>query len=63
MRSDFLQRVIDAGGGCSALARKLKVTRGAVSAWKAVPPKRAREIAKITGIPKEVLRPDVFGDD
>lgn len=44
----------------SWLARRLGLTRGAVAQWKEVPAERMGEISRITGIPMEVLRPDIF---
>ncbi len=48
----------------TALAARLGVTQGAVSQWMSagtVPVRRAVQLSRITGIPLETLRPDVFG--
>lgn len=45
----------------SALAKHLGVTRQAISDWPAVPIERLRDVEKFTGIPREKLRPDIFG--
>jgi DNA-binding transcriptional regulator YdaS (Cro superfamily) len=42
------------------LARELKITHGAVSQWRRVPAERVLDVARITGIPKEELRPDLY---
>lgn len=43
------------------LARELNITRGAVAQWERVPAERLGDVARVTGIPMEVLRPDIFG--
>lgn len=42
------------------LAREIGVTRGAVAQWKRVPAERLGEVTRVTGIPMELLRPDLF---
>jgi DNA-binding transcriptional regulator YdaS (Cro superfamily) len=51
-------------GGYAALADQLGVSRQAIYQWRdtRVPVDRAKEIEKLTGIPRAELRPDVFGD-
>lgn len=44
------------------LARKIGVTRGAVSQWDRVPAERIADVAKATSLPFSVLRPDLFGE-
>lgn len=41
------------------LAREIGITRGAVAQWDKVPGERIFEVARITGLPVEVLRPDL----
>lgn len=48
-------------GRRSELAAALGLTPGAVSQWGEVPHNRVNEVARITGIPREELRPDIFG--
>jgi hypothetical protein len=45
------------------LARALGITHGAVNQWRRVPAERVVAVERITGIPREVLRPDVFAPD
>lgn len=45
------------------LARELGVTRGAVAQWKQVPGERLVSVSRVTGIPMERLRPDMFKAD
>lgn len=44
----------------SWLARRIGVTRGAIAQWDKVPAERMRDVSIATGIPMEVLRPDIF---
>ena len=45
------------------LARALGITHGAVNQWRRVPAERVVAVERITGIPREVLRPDVFAPE
>jgi DNA-binding transcriptional regulator YdaS (Cro superfamily) len=56
-----IEIIIEAGGGVSQLAYKLKISKGAVSQWHRVPIARALDVERITGIPRSKLRPDIFG--
>lgn len=47
----------------SALADELNLTRAAVHAWSKVPAERVIEIARLTGVRREVLRPDLYAED
>jgi DNA-binding transcriptional regulator YdaS (Cro superfamily) len=42
------------------LAREIGITRGAVAQWDKVPAERIGDVSRVTGIPFEVLRPDLF---
>jgi DNA-binding transcriptional regulator YdaS (Cro superfamily) len=42
------------------LAREIGVTRGAVAQWEQVPAERLGVVSRVTGIPIERLRPDLF---
>jgi DNA-binding transcriptional regulator YdaS (Cro superfamily) len=53
-------RVLDAAGGASALAKKLHITRSAVSQWTKIPAERVSEIEAATGVPPHEQRPDLF---
>ena len=59
-----LQDAIEAAGGASALADQLGVTYQAIWYWMRdgkVPIARVVEVERITGVPRERLRPDFFG--
>ncbi len=42
------------------LADELGIKQGAVSQWGKVPVARVRDVARLTGIKPEKLRPDIF---
>ena len=50
-------------GGFGKLARKLRLSRQAVYKWleTGVPPKRCVDIERVSGMPREKLRPDIYG--
>lgn len=50
----------DGRGRVTQLATSCGVTHSAVLQWKEVPPIHAATVERVTGIPKEELRPDVF---
>lgn len=37
-----------------------KISRAATAKWKAVPPNRVDDVAKITGFPREHILPELF---
>ena len=58
---DKLTEYLKASHGRSiALAAALGITPGAVSQWDRVPIERVADVSRITGIPREDLRPDIF---
>jgi DNA-binding transcriptional regulator YdaS (Cro superfamily) len=59
--SKILERLF-AGYGASTLADDLGISRQAVHQWRKVPAIRARDIERITGFPREELRPDIYGE-
>ena len=44
----------------TAIAGACGITTQAVSQWERVPPTRVRIVARLTGIPPHVLRPDLY---
>lgn len=42
------------------IARELGIERGAISQWWQIPPERVPPISRITGIPRHLLRPDLW---
>lgn len=61
MEPTIIKTVADKYGGYAALAVRLGLTRQAVWKWKAIPLKYVPLIAEDTGIPREKLRPDIYG--
>jgi DNA-binding transcriptional regulator YdaS (Cro superfamily) len=58
-----LSDAIEAAGGLNKLARRLRISRQAVLAWKdrcRIPAERLIEIESITGVPRERLRPELY---
>jgi hypothetical protein len=47
-------------GSLAEVARKIGVTRAAISMWRQIPADRMLDIEAATGIPREKLRPDLF---
>ena len=58
-----LQRAAKKVGGFSALAERLHVSRQAAYKWleNGVPPERCTDIERVSGVRRELLRPDIFG--
>ena len=46
--------------GFRELARRLGISHAAVSQWDEVPAHRIVDIERVTGIPRERLRPDLY---
>ena len=47
-------------GRLSRLAESMDITPGAISQWDKVPAERIGDVSRVTGIPVDVLRPDIF---
>lgn len=59
-RDSALILAIKAAGGPRKLAKKLGIHSQAISQWKKVPPRRVIAVEKESGIPRHVLRPDLY---
>lgn len=55
-----LRAALKAAGGVSALARLLKITRAAVSRWESVPVQKVVAVEKVTGVPRQRLKPELY---
>ncbi|MDF2975211.1 MAG: nitrate reductase delta subunit [Microvirga sp.] len=56
-----LKKAVAAMGGVSAFARALGVDRTAPYKWRrGVPAERVIAIERLTGVPREELRPDLY---
>lgn len=60
---DKLSTWLKAGRGrVNDLAAACSVTHSAISQWKRVPSDRVLIVEKVTGIPRDELRPDLYGE-
>ena len=62
-RDPALNEIYAIHGLASKLARELGISRAAVCAWQKVPIRHLREVARISGISKAKLRPDIFDEE
>ena len=62
-RSPELMNVFAAVGGVGALALKLGLSRQAVAVWHRVPFKHLNRVSELTGLPRQLIRPDLFDDE
>jgi DNA-binding transcriptional regulator YdaS (Cro superfamily) len=60
MRDQGLARAIEAAGGVRALGRLLTIQHSAIVAWHKVPAERIVEVERVTKVPREELRPDLY---
>lgn len=63
MDKSHIKEIAKSAGGVIALSIALGLSRSAVSQWKRVPIERIRDVERITGIPRHLLRPEVFGTE
>ena len=47
-------------GRLTRVAEALQISSAAISQWDRVPIERVADVSRITGIPREDLRPDIF---
>lgn len=59
-RDPGLEEAVRAMGGIGALARGLGISQPSVSTWRHVPAHRVLDVEALTGIPRRVLRPDLY---
>jgi TorA maturation chaperone TorD len=55
-----LQEAIRAAGGVTELARRIGIAQPSVSNWSRIPAERVLSVEAITGVAREVLRPDLY---
>lgn len=56
-------KAIEAAGGPTALGNALGCSSQAISQWSRIPADRVVDVERITGIPREELRPDLYRRD
>lgn len=57
------QEYIQRRGATAELARALGISHAAIRQWQDVPAARVVEVERLTGIPREALRPDLYRRD
>jgi TorA maturation chaperone TorD len=57
-----LREAIQAAGGVTELARRIGVSQPSISNWTHVPADRVLSVEAATGVTREALRPDLFGE-
>lgn len=62
MATEEIKFIAKPAGGVIALSRKLGLSRATVSLWKRVPPHHVLAVERLTGIRREVIRPDIYGE-
>ncbi len=55
-----IAKAVKAKGSISALARSIGITRAAICQWERIPAGRVVEIERLTGVPRQELRPDLY---
>lgn len=58
-----LQEAIRAAGGVTELARRIGVAQPSVSNWRRVPAERVLAVEEVTGVTRDLLRPDLYADN
>lgn len=62
MDKAHIKEIANHAGGIVALSLALGLSRGAVSQWKRVPVDRVKDVSRLTGVPRHVIRPDIFAE-
>jgi DNA-binding transcriptional regulator YdaS (Cro superfamily) len=60
-RDEVVNAAIRAAGGLSRLGKAVGITAQGVWRWRRIPPQHVATVERVTGIPRERLRPDIFG--
>jgi DNA-binding transcriptional regulator YdaS (Cro superfamily) len=60
VRDAAVQAAIEAAGGLRSLARGIGISSPSIVQWKCIPAGRVVQIERLTGIPREALRPDLY---
>ena len=60
MGGSGLEAAILAAGGITELARRIGISQPSVSNWSQVPPGRVLSVEAATGVPRAILRPDLY---
>ncbi len=57
---DPIQLAAEKVGGIVKLSLALGLSRGAVSQWTRIPAERVLEVERVSGVAREILRPDLY---
>jgi TorA maturation chaperone TorD len=57
-----LKRAIQAAGGITELAKRIGISQPSVSNWSRVPAGRVLAVESVTGVSRQILRPDLYGE-
>jgi DNA-binding transcriptional regulator YdaS (Cro superfamily) len=60
MNDPGIKAAVTAAGGVRALGRLLKINYQAIQQWEKIPAARIVEIERLTGVAREMLRPDLY---
>ena len=60
MDKKSIRKLAEGFGGIVNFSLALGLSRGAVSQWEQIPIDRVAQVEKLTGVPREILRPDFF---
>lgn len=55
-----VEKAVAAAGNKSELARRLKIKVQSIQQWTRIPENRIIDVERVTGIPREELRPDLY---
>jgi len=58
-----LEEAIRAVGGVTELARRIGISQPSVSNWTRIPAERVLTVEAVTGVARNILRPDLYGED
>lgn len=58
--NEGLKQAIERAGGTRKLAKMLGITRQAIEKWTSIPARHIIVIERLTGVPREKLRPDLY---
>ena len=57
---EALKRAVKIAKGYAALGREIGITGEAIKQWDTVPPLRVLQVERATGVPRYLLRPDLY---
>lgn len=59
-RSKIIENACEEAGGMRALGRAMGIPYQSIQAWKEIPAQHILTIERVTGIPREQLRPELY---